>query len=208
MVEFGRQFLMKRLAAPGVTMTIEDPNPPKALVLAAGLAETAEMRADVSSRRAAGLVPVAVEVWAGGRRQARRLLSFRVNARAEVPRTARALMPGEVLAATDVRMEEEDLSLVPADAIRDPGELVGLRVVRPVSAGAMVRRNAVAMPPLVKRGAEVILIARVGPVEARAMARAKTDGARGEVVTVINLESNRKVRARVMGADLVEAVAP
>lgn len=208
LVEFGRKYLEERLAAPGVKMTIEDPAAPKALVLPAGSAANLEMRGEVSAGQVAGLVPVAVEVWSDGKRQARRLLSFRVNARGDVAVTRRALMPGEVLTAEDLEVAERDLSSVPAGAARDRDELVGLRVTRPIGAGAMVRRDAVAMPALVKRGGQVVLIARVGSVEARAVAQAKSDGARGEVVTVVNLESNRQVRARVMGEELVEAIGP
>jgi len=119
---------------------------------------------------------------------------------------ARGLEPGTVLAETDLAEVESDLGDVPEDAVAGRDALVGLRVVRPVSAGAWIRRTAVAQPLQVRRGAPVTLVARVGAVEARAAAQAKNDGAAGEIITVMNLNSKRTLRARVVGAGLVQAV--
>jgi flagella basal body P-ring formation protein FlgA len=75
-----------------------------------------------------------------------------------------------------------------------------------VSAGDWLRRGSVAQPLQVRRGSQVILVARVGTVEARAMVQAKEAGASGDIITVMNMNSRRSLKARVIGADLVEAV--
>lgn len=207
LVVFGHRFLADKLNQPGVTIDIEDPATPKALMLPARDMRSMVMRAEMSSQKTAGLVTVAVEVWLDGRRQARRLLSYRVHARGLVAKAAHRLEPGTVITEADLEESVRDLALVPRDVMRRSESLLGLKVVRPIGAGQMVRKGAVAIPALVKRGDSVVLIARIGSVEARVMAQAKANGIKGEVVTVVNLTSKRQIQAKVVGRKLVEAVS-
>lgn len=203
LVAFGRTFLAARAAVPGGDVRIEDPATPRAVAVPEG---EPELRADAPARRLLGLVPVAVEVWAGERRLARLLLSYRVRATGPVVRAARALKAGETLRADDVTAETVDLSGAPEDALTDPEAAVGRTVVRETPAGAVLRRESVIRAAAVKRGAPVTLLARVGAVEARAAATSREDGAPGEVITVQNLNSKRLVKARVLDDAQVEAV--
>jgi len=83
---------------------------------------------------------------------------------------------------------------------------VGLTVQRAMQAGSYVRRGCVKQAAMVKKGGQVVLVARVGTVEARATAQSREDGASGDVVTVINTASKRAIRARVVSPEEVEAV--
>lgn len=208
LVAFGHQFLKDKLNQPGVTIDIEDPATPKALMLPASDMRNMEMHAETSTKKTAGLVTVAVEVWLEGRRHARRLLSYRVHARGAVAKAAHRLAPGTVITEADLEESVRDLALVPRDVMRSSEALLGLKVVRPIAAGEMVRKGAVAIPALVKRGDSVMLVARIGSVEARVMAQAKANGMKGEIVTVMNLTSKRQIQAKVVGRRLVEAVTP
>jgi flagella basal body P-ring formation protein FlgA len=202
-VRCGRTLLEERAAKPGAEVTIEDPEMPRAVVVAdAGV----ELKAETQARRLAGLVPVTVEVWSGGERAARVMLSYRVKARASAVQAARNLEAGSILAAGDLQEVEADLSELPDDAVTSGTALVGQRVLRPLSAGAWIPRAAVAQPLQVRRGSPVTLLARIGTVEARASAQAKQDGSSGEIISVVNLSSKRTLRARVTGEGLVEAV--
>lgn len=205
LVRFGHDYLAARAARPGGTVTIEDPETPRAVAIP-DVAVT--YRAEASGRRMTGLVPVAVEAWSGDRRLARVLLSYRVRTVAMVARLAKALEPGAVIGESDVETVERDLTGVPDDALTSRDALIGLRVVRPLTAGAFVRREAVAQALQVKRGSQVTLIARVGSVTAKAMAQSKDDGANGDVITVVNLDSKRLLKARVVDPGTVEAVMP
>ncbi|MEK7475390.1 MAG: flagellar basal body P-ring formation chaperone FlgA [Candidatus Coatesbacteria bacterium] len=205
LVRFGHAFLEKKAARPGAEVRIEDPDVPRTLnVPDTGI----ELKADVSARRLVGLVPVMVEAWADGERVARVMLSYRVHARVTGVQAARSLEPGTVLAEADLTDAEADLAEVPEDAATSRDTLVGQRVLRPMQAGAWVRRSAVAQPLQVRRGSQVMLVARIGSVEARASAQAREEGGAGDIITVVNLNSKRSLRARVVGAGLVEAVMP
>ncbi len=205
LAEFGLKFLEARAGAPGWEVKIEPP----ANAAAVSVPDVEiSMVAETSAVRLVGLVPVAVEVWAGDKRIARRLLSYRLHARAPVLQAARDLDAGAVLTDEDVTEQVRDLSLVSDDSLSEAGQAVGQKLVRQVSAGSVLRRNDLARPLEVKQGASVILLARVGPVEARAEAVAKSGGASGDLVTVVNKSSRRSVQARVVEPGIVEAVLP
>jgi flagella basal body P-ring formation protein FlgA len=205
LVRFGHAYLEQKAARPGADIRIEDPDAPHALTVPdAGI----ELRGEVSARRLAGLVPVTVEAWAGDERVARVMLSYHVRARVTGVQATRALEPGTVLAEADLADVEADLAEIPEDVLSGRAALVGQRVVRAMSAGAWVRRSTVAQALQVRRGSQVMLVARIGTVEARASVQAKEGGAAGDIITVVNLNSKRALRARVVGTGLVEAVIP
>jgi len=202
---FGRKFLEEKLARRGITIEITDPATPRSAVLPD---VPTEMKAEMSSRGTSGLVAVAVEVWAEGKRETRILLSYRVRSRGPVAQAGRDLEAGDVITQDDLVETEMDLAGLPGDAVTAASSLTGLKVLRPITTGSVIRKGAVAIPTMVKKGESVMLSARVGSVEARAMALVKEDGANGETVTVMNLESRRMVKAKVTGVDTVEALMP
>lgn len=68
-------------------------------------------------------------------------------------------------------------------------------------------RNAT-KPEIVRRGAQLTLVAHSGPVQLRVPARAEEAGALGEWIRCTNLESGRTVQARIAGAKHVEVLLP
>jgi flagella basal body P-ring formation protein FlgA len=205
LVEFGRKELESRSQVAGVTFSIEDPKAPSPVTIRG---TDVTLRAEVSPRKPWGLVPVTVEAWSVGKRQARFIMSFRVRATGPVAQLARGVEPGAVITDDDLVEAERDLSTVPDDAIRSREAIVGLTVARAMQSGSYVRRGSVKQSALVKKGGQVTLVARVGTVEARANAQSRDDGASGDVVTVVNMASRRTIRARVVSQDEVEAVVP
>ncbi len=205
LVRCGRAFLETQAVRPGTTVRIEDPAMPRSLTVPDG---DVELKASVGERRLAGLVPVTVETLVDGERVARTLLTFRVKATGRGLKAARALAAGETVSAADVVEADLDLASVADNVLTDAGALGGLRILRPVAEGQWIRRGAVAQALQVHRGKQVTLMAKIGSVEARAPAQSREDGAAGEVITVVNLNSKRSLRARVTGPDTVEAVMP
>jgi flagella basal body P-ring formation protein FlgA len=82
--------------------------------------------------------------------------------------------------------------------------LVGGRVTRDLPEGACVVAAAVAPQPLVRPGAPLTAVLRLGGVEARAAVIALDSGRAGSFIRVMNPESRHTVRARVLARDLVE----
>lgn len=202
LIKFGRATLEKRIKWPADRVRIEDPASARSVTVPeAG----AEMRAEISARKLAGLVSVAVEVWVGGKRVTRVLLPYRVSVRVDIPHLLHSMQAGQTIGAGDLEDRERELSMLPDDAILSRSDVEGLRCVRSLVEGAFIRRGEVAAPVVIRRGAQVTIVAKVGTVEAKAMATSREDGAAGQVIAVVNSSSKRSVKARVIDSETVEA---
>lgn len=114
---------------------------------------------------------------------------------------ARALLEPEMLAVS-----REPLGRVPFVALPQSADVEGARLRRPLPAGAVVAAASIEQAAAVRSGAEVVTVARVDGVEVRGRAVAAQDGHRGEIVIVINPDSRKRLRGRVLGDALVEVL--
>lgn len=111
----------------------------------------------------------------------------------------RDLRVGHTVAAADVERVERFL-----DAHQEAGagsleDVVGHTVRRPMRAFSVVRTSELRKPTLVRRGALVQLVVRLGGLVAVARGRALGEGARGDSVSVESLGSGKKVVGRIDG---------
>jgi flagella basal body P-ring formation protein FlgA len=88
--------------------------------------------------------------------------------------------------------------------VRRLDEAVGKQLVRPISAGAVVRAGLLTQVPVVSRGAQVVLVAAQGGLRITTPGIAKEDGGAGEIVRVVNAMSGKVVNGRVIDAETVE----
>lgn len=132
---------------------------------------------------------------------------FIVRARvsAQVAVTAMPLKAGEVLGAEHVTLERRDVTLI-GDAIGAPEAAIGQTSRRGLRAGEVLRANQLTAPLVVKRGDQVLMVARHDGVEVSMAGEALDSGARGAVVRVRNAASGQVVRMRVAEAGTVEPV--
>ncbi|MGH8854019.1 MAG: flagellar basal body P-ring formation chaperone FlgA, partial [Telluria sp.] len=77
---------------------------------------------------------------------------------------------------------------------------------RSLRAGEVLRAGQLASPLMVKRGDQVLMVARHEGIEVSMAGEALDAGARGAVVRVRNAASGQVVRMRVAGAGTVEPV--
>lgn len=119
--------------------------------------------------------------------------------RVPVPVPRRPLPAGTLVGPGDVETAWLSLSALPEDVVSDARELVGREALRPLWPGRPVRTADLAAPRLVRRGETLTLVLRRPGLEITAVGRALDDGAMGEVVRVMNLDSRRVIRARVSG---------
>lgn len=77
---------------------------------------------------------------------------------------------------------------------------------RPLRPGDVLTDAAVMMTPLVRSGDAVRTVVRVGALEASGRAVAAETGTLGDVVTVVPVETTRRLRGRVTGPGEVEVI--
>ncbi len=116
-----------------------------------------------------------------------------------VPVPRRNLARGTVLTA---EMFEE--SWLPASRLREDTvmlveDLTGLELRRSLRRGQPVRRGQVQWPRLVRRGDVVTLVFSRPGLILTALGRALEDGAEGQIIRLVNLDSERPLRGRVTG---------
>lgn len=132
---------------------------------------------------------------------------FVVRARvsAVVAVTAMPLKAGEALLDEHITLERRDVTLI-NDAIGAPELALGQTSRRSLRSGEVLRSGQLNAPILVKRGDQVLMVARHEGIEVSMAGEALDGGARGAVVRVRNAGSGQVVQMRVAGAGTVEPV--
>jgi flagella basal body P-ring formation protein FlgA len=146
---------------------------------------------------------VGVDVLVDGRKVGRAWARVEVQREREVVVVARAARKGRVLEADDLEVRPA----TPASAARgvtDPAGLVGKRLTRNLSGGAVVSAADVEEPPAVEKGDTVRLVVRVGGVTAAAQGRGREKGCIGQTLRAENLGSGRVVQGTLREAGVVE----
>jgi flagella basal body P-ring formation protein FlgA len=115
------------------------------------------------------------------------------------------VMAGAPLSDDQVTLERRDVSAI-NDAIGAPQAAVGQASRRTLRAGDILRASQLAAPVLVKRGDQVLMLAKQDGIEVSTAGEALDAGAQGATVRVRNAGSGQVVRMRVTGAGTVEPV--
>ena len=116
-----------------------------------------------------------------------------------------ALPAGKPLAATDLILERREVSAAP-DTVTAPEAAIGMASRRAIRAGEVLRQSVLTPPVLVQRGDAVSIAVRKQQIDISVAGEALDAGARDSAVRVRNLSSGNIIRARVIGAGLVEPV--
>lgn len=114
----------------------------------------------------------------------------------------RPIERNRVITAADVAVEprSNELASTSHRALADSIEaVIGLEAARAIEAGDVIYRDDARPQLLVKRGEEITVIARGGGIRVRTTARAKQDGARGDLINVESLEAKEPFSAVVTG---------
>ena len=120
--------------------------------------------------------------------------------------TTRRVARGEVLKPEDLDDASRVLVDLPIRRLPQLGELVGSRTLRDLPAGEPVPGNAVALRRKVEPGDPVTVVAAAGAVEVTATFVAADGGQPGSVIRVVNPETRRFLRGRVLNDGKIEVI--
>lgn len=175
------------------------------LSLAGQAAPIGRAEAEPSSRTAG---PVRFVLYAAGEGITPRLgrLTARVDVRAPHLR-ARQRIPARVrLAPADVELVRDDIGRQVFAVLPTLAALDGAVTRKALLSHEVVSAPALIARALVTSGDEVVTVARVGTVEVRGRAIAAQSGTLGEIVIVVNPDSRKRLRARVVADARVEVI--
>jgi len=81
---------------------------------------------------------------------------------------------------------------------------VGMELKRAVYAGHKINMGFVGAPILVRRNSRVKMIYRLGRLEINAWGRALDEGGAGDVISIMNLESRKRIQGKILPSGIIE----
>lgn len=118
-----------------------------------------------------------------------------------VPTAARPLNRGEELTPADVAYARKNAAYLKGQAWN--GKRFGVSIDRPIGTGQVIYADKLKKTPVVQKGATVNLIYHGRNIRLSVPAVVLADAGQGEMVTVENMQSGKKLAARVRDAETV-----
>ncbi|MBK1697720.1 flagellar basal body P-ring formation chaperone FlgA [Rhodovibrio salinarum] len=138
---------------------------------------------------------------------ARATVSGKALAMVEIPVLTRRIGRDEVIGQRDIAWVTRPVDAITANHIRDARKLVGMSARRSIRPERPVRETDVTAPVIVPRNSLVTLMLQTEQMRLTAQGRALQDGAKGEVVRVVNTKSNTTVSGVVVADGTVAVQA-
>ena len=110
------------------------------------------------------------------------------------------LQRGDIIQPEDISIETDSGERV--EDIMD--DYVGMELKRTVYAGKKINAAHVGPPIIVKRNSRVSMIYRFGRLEINAWGRALDEGGEGDVITIMNLESRKRIQGTILPTGIIE----
>lgn len=124
------------------------------------------------------------------------------------PVLIRRVAPGDIVTAADVDWVDVRADQMGSDVAADEKQLIGMTPRRGVPVQTPVRLRDMQSQRVVAKGALVTITYQTARISLTAQGRALEDGGVGDVVRVINTQSNRTVHTTVAGPNIVAAAKP
>jgi flagellar basal body P-ring formation protein FlgA len=149
---------------------------------------------------------VLIELRCDGRTPWHIYVPVRMVGTSAVAIAAHAIVPGTVLTAKDVTVEQRDMTGLPPGYLDDPALAVGLTASRGISGGAILTNQQLLGAKAVQRGQTVTLVADAGGMSVRMTGRALSDGLVNQRIRVENLSSGKIVEGIARSEQVVEII--
>lgn len=162
-----------------------------------------QLNLDTQSGRFHAVLIAPADAQAAGRM----VVSGRIFALTDVPVPLRRLLPGEIITDADLEWAQVRSDRVSAATALDFEQIVGHAPRRPIRAGEPVRANDLQIFTTIKRGTVVTMMLETPQMLITTQGRVMEDGAMGELVSVMNIASNRVVKAIVVDPTTVSVAA-
>lgn len=176
-------------------------------VAAAATAATPATLSDFVLQPESGRFNATVAIDVGGENRTVSVAGRAVETMA-VPVLNRPIDRRDVVHASDISIVHIDKRRVPGSAVIDTSDLVDMAAKRPLRAGEIIATADIEPPRIILRGDLVTLQYSRPGLTLSARGRAMGDGAKGDLVSVLNEQSKRTIQGIVTSAGVVEVTAP
>lgn len=151
----------------------------------------------------------AAEIVVTGARPSVRLpVSGRAYGVVQIPVLARRIVPGDVISASDIDWQDVRADQTGSDTVATEAQLIGMTPKRGIVTNQPVRIRDLQSPRMIDKGALVTITLSTPTISLTTQGKALQDGGKGDVIRVVNTQSNRVVEATVAGPNLVAVAKP
>jgi len=154
--------------------------------------------------RGMGTIPLSILFLVDGEFYKKVKATVKIRIFKEVVVTGKPLGRYRTITQDDVYMKKMDITNLPNDIITNYKDVLGKRVRRNIWAKVVLRAEYIEFPPMVKRGDTVLIVAESEKMKITALGEVRKSGRRGERVKVINLNSNKRIFARIIDENTVK----
>ncbi|MFH1625983.1 MAG: flagellar basal body P-ring formation chaperone FlgA [Pseudomonadota bacterium] len=109
-----------------------------------------------------------------------------------------------IVSREDVHVKRMNLADLPRGMITRLEDVIGKRTKAPIAANFVITANLLDVPPVVKRGDLVTIVAETDILKVTTPGEAREDGLNGEIIRVLNITSRKEVYGRVVNFSTVK----
>jgi len=196
------EFILRNIPQDNKTVRIKEIRVPESVILPKG-----RIAYKVSAPRDsefAGNCSIAIDFSVEGQLQKTVWTTATIEMLGPVVMTGKPLGRFQPITENDIELQTMDLSDLPGDIISDPAEVLGKRTRRAIGVHTALRADLIELPPLVKRGDLVTIIAEFNGLKITTLGQVKKKGRLGERIPVVNVDSKKMVYARVIDSKTVK----
>ena len=128
-------------------------------------------------------------------------VSLKIRVFERVVVAGRRLERNLILTEEDVYLKRLETTLLRHDVITNVEQVIGKATRQIINTGKVIYRDRIDVPPIIKRGELITLVAQFGNVRVTALGKAKEDGRAGDRIAVINVDSRKELIAYLKDAD-------
>ncbi|MCL6518709.1 MAG: flagellar basal body P-ring formation chaperone FlgA [Armatimonadetes bacterium] len=162
-----------------------------------------ELRVKSSNKQLKGRVNVPIEIVIDGRTYRTVYVPALIKVIAQVPVATKTIAKDEELDASNISLEERDITNLPNDIIIGKPE-AGWSACVPIPQGSVLRRGWIASPPVIKSGDAVIVFVNNGAVSVSDKGVAVQEGRIGDRIKVRLFRDSQEVRGTVTAPGIIE----
>ena len=195
-------FILRNISSDNKTVRIKEIRVPQNVILPKG--RVAYKVAAPRSSQLMGKCSIAVDFSVNGQSQKKVWSTATIEILGPVVVTRKPLGRHKPIAEDDIELQTMDLSDLPAAIVTDPGAVLGKRTRRAIGAQTPLRADLIELPPLVKRGDLVVIVAESNGLKITTLGQVKKRGRLGERIPVINMDSKKVLYALVIDSNTVK----
>lgn len=148
-------------------------------------------------------IPLSVVFRVNGELAKKVWATVKLEVLTEVVVTKRPLRRCQLITEEDIHLQTIDLTKTPSNVLTNPEEVLGKRTKRPISGNVVLTSDHIELPPTVRRGDVVVIVAESDGLKITALGEVSKRGRRGDRIRVVNLDSKKAIYARIVDSNTV-----